>query len=346
MRNQDTKYLVYDELETIPAIARLLPCELANRYHALPVAIDGVRITVAMANPDDKEARERINAIFGPSVCVVRADAGDIDKRLAELYQEVGKRSPELLIWVPINSTEAGVETYTDQLAALLGARLNRFETSGVDNQAYEALIAEIGHIHPNVVVLGKLEGSVLERLIEGSPDHKFTDQLPGSLLMVRQPRWPLKHILLLLRNGASDESAVQWTISLAHLSGARVTILPLMLQLPNLDDLDTPMRCSLDTILASGSVFGKKLRVVAQQLVNAEISGTLRLRQEPPTWQIRIELLEHDYDLIVLNSEPHDELWHWILGELVNPLLSWTNRPVLVTKPYKEGLMEWTSKS
>jgi nucleotide-binding universal stress UspA family protein len=334
MRHQDTQYLVYDELEAIPAIARLLPRELASRYHALPVATDGVRITVAMANPDDKEARERINAIFGPSACVVRADESVIDKLLEEFYQEVSKHPPELLIWVPIKSSEAEIETYTDQLATLLDARLNRFETSSVDNQAYEALIAEIGHIHPNVVVLSKLEGSVLERLIEGSPEHKLTNQLPGSLLMVRQPRWPLKHILLILRNGASDESAVQWTISLAHLSGARVTILPLTNQLPNLDDLDTPIRCSLDTILASGSVFGKKLRIVAQQLVDAEISGTLRLRQEPPTWQIRIELLEHDYDLIVLNSEPHDELWHWILGELVNPLLSWTDRPVLVTKP------------
>jgi len=336
MKHQDTQYLVYDELETIPAIARLFPRELASRYHAFPVATDGARITVAMANPDDKEARERINALFGASACVVRADTVVIDKLIAEHCQPVSKRSPELLIWLPTKPFLNEIETYTDQLATLLGAHLNRFETSSVENHAYEALIAEIGQIHPNVVVLSKLEGSILERLIEGSPDQNYTDQLPGSLLMVRQPRWPLKHILLILRKDASDESAVQWTISLAHLSGARVTILPLTNQLPNLDDLDTPIRCSLDTILASGSVFGKKLRSVAQQLDNAEISGTLRLRQEPPTWQIRIELLEHDYDLIVLNSEPHDELWHWILAELINPLLSWTDSPVLATKPYE----------
>lgn len=334
MKIQDTRYLEYNELETIPSIAGLLPRELASRYHALPIAADGTRITVAMANPDDIEARETINTIFGPTVCVVRAEADVIDKLLAEYYQEVSKSPPELLIWIPTKSIPKEVETYADQLANLMSAHLSRFESPNVDNQAYKALISETGHIHADVVILGELEVSVLERLIDGFPEYRLTDQLPSSLLVVRQPHWPLKHILLILRNGAMDESAVDWTVSLAHISGANVTILPLTLHLPDLDDLASPLRGSLDTILTSESTFGKKMRFAAQRLVNSEINGILRLRQEPPTWQIRFELLENEYDLIVINSEPHDELWHWILGELVNPLLSWTDRPVLITKP------------
>lgn len=334
MKRQDTQYLNFNKLETISRVARLLPREVANRYHALPVAANGAQITVAMANPDDKEARETINAIFGPSVCLVRADAVVIDKLLAEYYQEVSDRSPELLIWEPIKPISSEIKIYTDQLATLLDAHLSRFETSCVDDQAYKSLISEIGHIQAELVILGEFEGPILEKSIKGPPEYKLTDKLPSSLLVVRQPSWPLKHILLILRNDARDETAVDWTVTLARLSGAYVTILPLTLKLPALDNWDSPVRCSIDTILTSETTFGKKLRFVAQRLANSEISAVLRLRQEPPTWQIRFELLENEYDLIVINSEPQDDLWHWILDELVNPLLSWTDRSVLVTKP------------
>ena len=334
MRNREKQYLEFNKLETIPRLARLLPPDLASRYHALPVAEDGARVTVAMADPDDKEAREAILAVLGPSVCVVRADAQVIDRLIAEFWEKASNRALELLLWVPTKSIATEVESYADHLAALLGAHLNQFETSCTGNEAYRALTSEIEHIKADIVVLGEFEQSILERLIEGPPQNKLADQLPTSLLVVRQPRWPIKNILLILRNETIDETAVDWTVCLARPSGADVTILPLTIPVPAMYDQRPRMRCSIDTILTSDTKLGKKLRLVAQRLVNSEINGTLRLRQEPPTWQIRFELLENDYDLVVIDCEPPDKLWHWILGELVNPLLSWTDRPVLVTKP------------
>lgn len=332
MKNQATQHLELDNLQANPRLAKLLPPDLACRCRALPVAEDGERITVAMADPDDKEAREAIFAVLGPSAYVVRADARIIDRLLAEFREMTINQSLELLLWAPAKAIPDEVETYAKDLATLLGAHLSMFETSCMGNEAFRALTSEIDHIKADIVILGEFEQSILERLIEGPPENKLAYQLPTSLLVVRRPRWPIKNILLILRNGVIDETAVDWTVCLARPSGADVTIVPLTIPLSAMYDQYSRMRCSIDTILTSDTKFGK-LRLVAQLFVDSEINGTLRLRQEPPIWQIRFELLENDYDLVVIDCNPPNKLWHWILGELVNPLLSWTVRPVLITK-------------
>ena len=48
-----TAYLTLDELTADRELARRLPPDLAWRYHALPLAEDNGRVTVAMADPDD-----------------------------------------------------------------------------------------------------------------------------------------------------------------------------------------------------------------------------------------------------------------------------------------------------
>ena len=51
---------IAEGLAAKPLVARRLPAELARRFHALPIAEDNGRITVAMADPDDVVARQAI----------------------------------------------------------------------------------------------------------------------------------------------------------------------------------------------------------------------------------------------------------------------------------------------
>ena len=43
-------------VKSYKSVMRLIPPEIAYRYHALPVATDGNMITVAMAVPEDSQA--------------------------------------------------------------------------------------------------------------------------------------------------------------------------------------------------------------------------------------------------------------------------------------------------
>lgn len=333
MKNRETQYLDFNRLEAISRLAGLLPPDLACRYHALPVAEDGERITVAMADPGDKDAREAIMAVLGPSACFVRADAQVIDSLLAKFWEKASSPTSELLLWASTRAFADEIEAYAEDLATLLGAHLSRFETPKTGNEAYRVLASEVKRTKADIVILGSNEQATLNRLLEVRPEYTLADRLSTSLLVVRQPCWPIINVLLVLRNEGKEETAVDWTVRFAQPSCADVTVLPLTLPAPAMCDQDPRLSYSIDTLLTSDSKLGKKLRFVAQRLVDSEINGTLRLREEPPIWQIRFELLEKDYDLIVIDCKPRNRLCRWMLGELVNPLLSRTDIPVLITK-------------
>ena len=72
-------------------------------------------------------------------------------------------------------------------------------------------------------------------------------------------------------------------------------------------------------------------LAPVAAFVVTAD---SVTIRQGPADWQIKAEVNEGDYDLIVLAADPEDWWTRRILGRLVGPLLGWVDRPVLIAKP------------
>ena len=62
MKTLSSHTLNIAHLKPNPQVVHLLPSELAHRYHALPVAIDGERLTVAMAHPEDETACQELMA--------------------------------------------------------------------------------------------------------------------------------------------------------------------------------------------------------------------------------------------------------------------------------------------
>lgn len=333
MKNRVHQFLELHKLETVPNLAGLLPHELASRYHALPVAEDGERITVAIANPDDKEAREAIHAVLGPSVFFVHADVKMIDRLLRTFWQKKDQSSLEFLYWNPKTSTSLEVKTYAERVAVLLGSHISLFETSAIGMPAFSSLFAEVERNSADIVILRGLEQSFLDWLIEEYLSDKSAKQLQTSILVVRQPRWPIENILLVLGDDSQDETAVNWTIRFASSTMSEVTILPVTLPMPIIYDQDLSMRCSIDAALTFDTKLGRKLRLSAQRLVSSGIYGVLHFRQEPPIWQIRFELFEKEYDLVIIDCGIPEMLWHSIMDEVVDPMFSWTDKPVLITQ-------------
>jgi len=89
-----------------------------------------------------------------------------------------------------------------------------------------------------------------------------------------------------------------------------------------------------LPSLLTTDTPLGYKLRQVARHLVDWEVEGTLRLRQGPPDWEIRREVVEGDYDLIAVTVQPRHLSLRWLEGDPIGSLLRWSDRPVLAVKP------------
>jgi hypothetical protein len=74
-------------------------------------------------------------------------------------------------------------------------------------------------------------------------------------------------------------------------------------------------------------------MRLIAHHLSSENVEGNIKLRNNQPMDQLRMELLEGDIDLVTISVEPQNHLWRWLFGEVVNDLFSWLDRPLLITK-------------
>jgi nucleotide-binding universal stress UspA family protein len=157
--------------------------------------------------------------------------------------------------------------------------------------------------------------------------------KVPTSLLVAHQPRWPLHKILLVARGTGSDEAMLDWVVRLAQPTGSLVTILALTPYLPS-----TRTETDFSTVLATNTEPGRQLQRLARGLTDGQVKSIVRLRQGQPETQLRQELAEESYDLIVLAAEPEDGLLHRMLGEFVGPLLRRVDRPVLIVKTKAVG--------
>ncbi len=216
---------------------------------------------------------------------------------------------------------------YANYLCHLLNGRLQHLV---LPRQHTVTAVARAA-IHNDLIILDEPEQSLAARLCLSRPGQKLAAQVPASILVVRQPLWPLRQILLVLRLDDNDETAVVWTKRLAQASGAVVTILPLV---PSLPAMYAPRPDGVAALLSSQTAAGQQVRQVARQLNEAQVTAVIHLRQGEPGGQINHEIEAGLHDLVVIGAESTIKWQRWLLGELVSPLLSWIAHPVLVTKP------------
>lgn len=330
------RFLSLDKLTANSRLARRLPHELAFRYHAMPVAEDGERITVAMADPDDAEGQLAVATALGAMPYVVQADQSSIDALLAELWRAEALSSLHLLVYAKTSPTADELSTYTHLLRDLLDARISYFDSHVEADPTLEAVIEAVTRVGHDLVICGESCQPLIDRLLFGQADCRVTDQIPTSLLIVRGVRWPLKRILLVVRHECveTNEVALEWVRRLARPSDAVVTVLAIAPPVPAMYSHMGRMQQGLTALLNTDTVLGREMRQIARQLSDWEIDGTLRLRQGATGWQLRLEVAAGDYDLIVMGADRSNRWLRWLTGGQINPLLRWADRPVLIAKP------------
>jgi nucleotide-binding universal stress UspA family protein len=126
----------------------------------------------------------------------------------------------------------------------------------------------------------------------------------------------------------------VDWVARLARPSGAKAYILPVLYSFPSVYAPTSSEETALGELLSHNTQPGQQLRSLSQRLAQRQIEGTLRFRQGEPDWQIRWEVTEGGYDLIVIGAGTYGRWQRLLMGELVAPMLGWLNRPLLIARP------------
>ncbi|MBK8902470.1 MAG: universal stress protein [Anaerolineaceae bacterium] len=154
------------------------------------------------------------------------------------------------------------------------------------------------------------------------------------SILLIREPRWPLQRLLLILRGEATDKATIDWGLKLTKHNNCMVTLLVVR----------PPSEAQKDQfgLLKANTIAGRHLRTALHQFVTHQINGVLKVSHGSPEYIIQQEVAGTAYDLIVLGSEPECRLFYWRLDSLLEPLLQWTKQSILIAKPiYPETIQQ-----
>jgi nucleotide-binding universal stress UspA family protein len=184
-----------------------------------------------------------------------------------------------------------------------------------------------------DLVVVNDSQPLWWQRLLKQIPAKQILEKSTGSVMFARNPRRPLRHILLVVRAHESDAIALTWIERLAVPGGAQVTLMPIVPPYPRMHQHDNKIQQGLEALMAPNSSSGAALQRYIRQLDRLDIQGTVCWKQGPPEDQIRREVRDTDHDLIVIAGEPFGRLSRWFLGELVGLLLGIADRPVLVAR-------------
>ncbi|HET6443097.1 MAG TPA: universal stress protein [candidate division Zixibacteria bacterium] len=224
------------------------------------------------------------------------------------------------------------MRAYADYLCGLVQGQISYLDIPAKGSIRH--IKKEVGDC--DLIVFGEPKRSLLKRLLSGRPCHEAVNEAPVSILVTSRPRWPIQTILLIVQVEETDEAAVDWVGRLAQPSDAKVTILPVLSSFPSVYVPASSEESALGEILSPNTQPGRQLRCLSKRLAQWQIESTLRIRQGEPEWQIHWEVLEGDYDLIVIGAEFSDRWRRLLLGELVAPMLAWLNRPLLIARPVR----------
>lgn len=197
----------------------------------------------------------------------------------------------------------------------------------------HQAALAKKAAVDCDLLLLVEPPQPWWRRLLFGQPACQLIDQQEHSCLVLRQPRWPIRSLLLILRGHSSDQPAIKWAEKIAQAAQATIRLLPIIPPHPAIHRRGSSQYMGPEMMLLPHTPIGEQLAQLQSRLAVNGIVGQLAHQQGEPDEQIRREVRQTGPDLILIAAEPFSRWQRWWLGELVRPLLNSVDRPLLVAR-------------
>jgi hypothetical protein len=279
-----TAYLSLDGLELDPALIRRLPRALALHHLALVVAEDEDSITVALADPTNPTARQRVESALGDRLALVRSDADAIRAALDQAWSADTARGGVLV---------GGATPLLPQLT----------------DYAQKVVLSALPSLH--------IDPALPPRLLltaEDDPTRCAESVLsaPTSVWLCLDPARPLRRIVVATRTGPPDWQAVEWAGQLARAHGSEVVLLAAA------PPAHGAILSGHAAYLSPADARGAHVTDLTLILSGYGVEGRLRVRQGSFTEVAIAECASsHPPDLLIIGAEKSGEQAAYILSQV-----------------------------
>lgn len=287
-----------------------VPRRLASYYLALPLGQEGGRVTVVTAHPENTAALFVLRRLLKADIVPVASSEASVREAIARTYAAESPVSPTIVAWVDDPDWRLAVQATAEAFGQAMGQPVTTID--GELPATAQALVAD---------------GAECSLLVTKAPTD--ADRIaalrrsPAPVLLVRGMPSPIRRILIVLRGYGSDHLAVRSVLPFLAHEGAAATVMP----------LNTSNRASVDDRLVGATSYRAHLEGCLQELSQADVAVSLKLRQGAPADQLIAELSDCTYDMMVIAAEAR--------GDFVLDLLASMDRtgvmptqPILIVKP------------
>ena len=242
----------------------------------------------------------------------------------------------KIIAWTPEDPAGAGVTQYVHALASLLKANFSRFEPKYTYRDVIKGLNEKAAQLQAELVIFETFESTFPKSFRKSSLDRKFVQQLETSTLIIKQLQWPIRNLLLVIKDEICDETAINWALRLAKPSHAAVTILPIIIPIPEMYKQSARENINVSSLLSSNSILGRKVLQTMRRFMEQDIEVDISLSNETPFWQVWYEIKNKSYEIILIAADPGNWLLRWAGGELAASVVEWADQSVLISKPFE----------
>ncbi|OGO20919.1 MAG: hypothetical protein A2Z14_01725 [Chloroflexi bacterium RBG_16_48_8] len=324
------------QLEGVPLdtiLAKKLPPRLAFSYHVLPLAIERNQITVAMADPENKFAIEAVRSALGANPYIVKSDQTWIDRLLRELWPDYQNDDLHLLLYSRNNDISKICRDYSNYIRNQLKIPdSNIYSLVGAKGTLSDVVEESNGVV--DLVIIEETIKSKYTRSMLSPRYHRVIQKLQPSVLVARQPRWPIEKILLILRCENRDHIAVDWVVKMGLPSKAVVTMSVPLPPIPRMYQGLSGMSVQIPKMLKGNSALEKHLQSLTARLASHGIEVKLNILEGDTKRIIQQEVMEGEYDLVSVAAKPESWLKRTLLSSVVNPVLEYARIPIFIAKP------------
>ena len=239
------------------------------------------------------------------------------------------------LLGVTEHSDEVSkVTRMLERISSVLCEDVPQIQTVIRHGHAAEQILREVEEHEYDLVVVGSRGRRGITRFLLGSTAARLARYCPVSVIIVKGEGRELNKILVCTGGAEAGEKDTQMAGHIAALTGASVTVLHVMSQLPltpecELEDLE----CSAEAWLLSDAREAVHLRKLLNILDDLGVPGQVKVRQGLVVDEILAEAREGNYDLLAVGAHVASGLLRFVLSDVTEEIVLGSDRPVLVVR-------------